>query len=53
MPAGYSARFETGTVHGQLVLDIPVTVQGKVTKQVSTTLGSGARRYEVTQVEGC
>jgi hypothetical protein len=41
MPAGYSARFETGTVHGNLVLDFPVTLQGKLTKEFSTTLGSG------------
>jgi hypothetical protein len=51
MPEGYSARFETGTVHGQLALDIPVTVQAK-TKQVSTTLGSGGPLVRVATTNG-
>ena len=41
LPKGYSARLETGTTNGGLHIDFPVTVQGRVTKRLSVTLGDG------------
>ena len=41
VPSDYSARLETGTTNGGLDIDFPVTVQGRVTKRLSVTLGDG------------
>ena len=41
VPTGYSARLEIGTTNGGLHIDFPVTVQGRVTKRLSVTLGDG------------
>jgi hypothetical protein len=41
IPENYSARLETGTVHGGIDVDFPVTVQGRIGREFSTTLGDG------------
>ena len=41
VPESYSARLETRTVNGGTNIDFPVTVQGRLGKQLSTTLGDG------------
>jgi hypothetical protein len=41
VPEGYSARLEAGTVNGGVSIDFPVTVQGRIGRNVSTTLGNG------------
>ena len=41
VPAGYNARLEAGTVNGPIDLGFPVTVQGSLKHDVTTTLGSG------------
>jgi DUF4097 and DUF4098 domain-containing protein YvlB len=41
IPENYSARLETGTVHGGIDIDFPVTVQGRIGREFSTTLGDG------------
>lgn len=41
IPEDYSARLETGTVHGGIDIDFPVTVQGRIGREFSTTLGDG------------
>jgi hypothetical protein len=41
VPEEYSARLETRTVHGGVNIDFPVTVQGTLGREVSTTLGEG------------
>src|SRR6185503_12356817 len=41
VPENYSAHVETGTVNGSVNTDFPVTVQGKITKQLALNLGSG------------
>jgi DUF4097 and DUF4098 domain-containing protein YvlB len=41
VPEGYSARLETHTVNGGTNIDFPVTVQGRLGRNVSTTLGDG------------
>ena len=41
VPESYSARLETGTVNGGIDIDFPVTVQGRIGREFSTTLGRG------------
>jgi DUF4097 and DUF4098 domain-containing protein YvlB len=41
IPENYSARLETGTVHGGIDIDFPVTLQGRIGREFSTTLGDG------------
>jgi hypothetical protein len=41
VPEDYSARLETGTVNGGIDIDFPVTVQGRVGRRLTTTLGEG------------
>lgn len=41
IPENYSARLETGTVNGGIDIDFPVTVQGRLGREFSTTLGGG------------
>jgi hypothetical protein len=41
IPENYSARLETGTVNGGIDIDFPVTVQGRLGREFSTTLGRG------------
>jgi hypothetical protein len=41
IPEDYSARLETGTVNGGIDIDFPVTVQGRLGREFSTTLGDG------------
>ena len=41
IPEDYSARLETGTVNGGIDIDFPVTVQGRIGREFSTTLGGG------------
>ena len=41
VPEDYSARLETGTVNGGIDLDFPVTVQGRLGRRLTTTLGEG------------
>lgn len=41
VPDGYSARLETGTLNGGMDIDFPVTVQGRIGRQLTTTLGEG------------
>jgi DUF4097 and DUF4098 domain-containing protein YvlB len=41
IPSNYSAMLETGTVHGDLDIRIPITVPGLLGRQISTQLGAG------------
>ena len=52
IPENYSARLETGTVNGRLQLDFPVTVQGRLNKELSLTLGSGGPRVRAMTTNG-
>lgn len=47
MPENYSAHLETSTVNGGLNLGFPVTVQGRITKDLSVDLGSGGATLRV------
>src|SRR5262245_16697498 len=52
MPDNYSAVLETGTVNGRLEFDFPVTVQGRLSRQFTTTLGSGGARIRAVTTNG-
>jgi hypothetical protein len=48
IPEAYSAKFETGTVHGRLRIDFPLTVQGRLDRHLTATLGAGGARVRAT-----
>ena len=52
VPENYSARVETGTVNGSVNVDFPVTVQGKISKQVALDLGSGGAMVKAMTTNG-
>lgn len=52
VPENYSARLETGTVNGRLNVDFPTTVQGRITKELSLTLGSGGSTVRAMTTNG-
>lgn len=52
VPENYSARLETGTVNGSVDVDFPVTVQGKISKQIALNLGSGGATVKATTTNG-
>lgn len=52
IPDDYSARLETGTVHGGIDVDFPVTVQGRIGREFSTTLGKGGPLVRVATTNG-
>lgn len=41
IPASYSARFETATGNGHFNFDFPVTVSGRIGRDLSLNLGNG------------
>jgi hypothetical protein len=52
IPENYSAHLETGTVNGGLNIDFPVTVQGRVDKNISADLGGGGAPIRVRTHNG-
>ncbi|MDD5541800.1 MAG: DUF4097 family beta strand repeat-containing protein [Acidobacteriia bacterium] len=52
VPHDYSAHLETGTVNGSLNIEFPVTVQGKISRQLSMDLGSGGATVRATTTNG-
>jgi DUF4097 and DUF4098 domain-containing protein YvlB len=54
VPEGYSAQLETGTVNGPMSVDFPltVTIQGRISHRINTTLGSGGARVRVVTTNG-
>ena len=52
VPENYSAHLETGTVNGGVTVDFPVTVQGRLTKQIALNLGSGGATVKATTTNG-
>jgi DUF4097 and DUF4098 domain-containing protein YvlB len=52
MPANYSAELETGTTNGGLRVDFPITVQGRINRHITTTLGSGGPRIRAMTHNG-
>ena len=52
VPDNYSAHLETGTVNGSVSVDFPVTVQGRITKELSVNLGSGGPTVRAMTTNG-
>ena len=52
MPHGYNARLETGTVNGGMSIDFPVTVQGRIGRELSTDIGRGGKMIRVKTTNG-
>ncbi|MFL5577959.1 MAG: DUF4097 family beta strand repeat-containing protein [Gemmatimonadaceae bacterium] len=52
IPEGYSARLETGTVNGPMRVDFPITVQGRINRQIEATLGDGGPTVRVVTTNG-
>ena len=52
VPENYSAHLETGTVNGGVTVDFPVTVQGRLTKQIALNLGSGGATVRAMTTNG-
>jgi len=52
LPENYSAHLETGTTNGGMNVGFPITVQGKINKQLSLDLGSGGPLVRVMTVNG-
>jgi DUF4097 and DUF4098 domain-containing protein YvlB len=41
IPEQYSAHLETGTINGGFSIDFPLTVQGRVEREITADLGAG------------
>lgn len=52
VPENYSAHLETGTVNGSVNVDFPITVQGRITKELSVNLGSGGAMVRAMTTNG-
>lgn len=54
IPEGYNAKIDFGTVNGPLDVGFPlmVTVNGRITDHISTTLGSGGAPIHVATTNG-
>ncbi len=52
IPQDYNARLETGTRNGPVRVDFPITVVGRITRDISTTLGSGGATIRATTTNG-
>jgi hypothetical protein len=52
IPENYSAKLETGTINGGINVDFPVTVQGKINKELAVNLGSGGATVRAMTTNG-
>jgi hypothetical protein len=52
IPANYSARFQTATVNGHINIDFPVTVSGKIGRELSMNLGNGGPLVRAVTTNG-
>src|SRR5204862_44973 len=52
LPEHYSAALETGTTNGRISIDFPVTVQGRITRYITTTLGAGGAKLRAITTNG-
>jgi DUF4097 and DUF4098 domain-containing protein YvlB len=52
LPKGYSAELDAATAHGRISIDLPVTVNGEIGRQLTTTLGSGGPTLRAVTTNG-
>jgi DUF4097 and DUF4098 domain-containing protein YvlB len=52
LPDRYSAELETGTVNGHVSTDLPIVVQGRLDRELHTTLGSGGVKVRAVTTNG-
>jgi DUF4097 and DUF4098 domain-containing protein YvlB len=52
VPDGYNAHLEAGTTNGPVSLGFPITVVGRITRDISTDLGSGGATIRATTTNG-
>jgi hypothetical protein len=52
IPSNYSATLETGTVNGGMSIDFPITVQGRITRRLTTQLGNGGPTIRAVTTNG-
>ena len=52
IPEQYSAHLEVGTVNGGFDIDFPLTVQGRVDREISATIGAGGPLIRVRTNNG-
>jgi DUF4097 and DUF4098 domain-containing protein YvlB len=52
IPEHYSAHLESGTVNGGFNIDFPVTVQGRIDRQINADLGAGGPPIRVRTHNG-
>jgi hypothetical protein len=52
VPEDYSARLETRTINGGVNIDFPVLVQGRIGREISTTLGDGGALVRAETTNG-
>ena len=52
IPSNYSAHIETSTVNGGVDVDFPVTVRGRIDKNLSFDMGNGGATIRATTTNG-
>ena len=52
LPEQYSARLEAGTVNGGINIDFPLAVQGRIDREVNTSIGAGGPLIRVRTHNG-
>jgi hypothetical protein len=52
IPENYSAHLETGTVNGGFNIDFPLTVQGRIDRQINADLGGGGAPIRIRTHNG-
>lgn len=52
VPENYSANLQTGTVNGGVSVDFPITLQGRINKQIAVNLGSGGPMVKAMTTNG-
>jgi DUF4097 and DUF4098 domain-containing protein YvlB len=52
IPEQYSAHLETSTINGGMNIDFPLTVQGRIDREINANLGAGGAPIRVTTHNG-
>lgn len=52
IPDGYSAELVTGTVNGGIDIDFPITIQGRLGRRITTSLGDGGPTVRAVATNG-